>query len=342
MVPAPEVLLDQFLQGGLLPPAYRGRQRLDCLEPGLRLLLVDVQNALNTALRERGNVFEKGRCPNFHFDYVDATVRNAFAFEYEDYAFIAVTMPLIRSLWHMCDALGRSPKVMEILGVVATEQQREAALTVLFGIQLNFVVGHEFAHHDRGHLSRRNPATGIWYEIPPEGTNGSLDQQAQEVDADGWAVYLALTNLMIGGRHESTRAILGLQNVSDESVDEALLSSFILAVAAVLFIFPPAVFDERTLYGHTHPPQAARMNEIMKRVRKWCEQNRPRLGIWITLERFQEIMRTAEDATSELNGAGNWDQQTMFFSTQAGAEYFEVLHEHVLKLMRDEEPATGS
>jgi len=334
----PEVLLDRFFKSDLRSQKdrdiYRGKQDLDALEPGLRSLLADFQVALNEALRNQGNVFAKGRYPNFHFDYVDATIGNALAFEHEGYAFIVVTMPLIKVLWHTCARLCRSAEAMEILRVVATDELREATFAVLFATQLNFVVAHEFAHHDRGHFPERDSATDLWNEIPAEGTVGSLEQQAREVDADGWAVYLVLTHLMIGERRESARGLLRLQTAPDASVDEILLSSFILAVAAVLLIFPPTVFDERKLYRLTHPPQAARMNEVMHRVQTWCEQNRPALGAWMTLGRFQRLLRTAE-ASSEVNGALDWSQQTEFFLTQAGADYFRRLHARVVSLMGD-------
>ncbi len=340
----PEVLLDRFLKSDQRSQVdratYRGKQDLQSLEPSLGSLLAGVQDALNAELWQRSNTFAKGRRYSFHFDYVDATRPNALAFEHEGYAFIVVTMPLVKVLWHMCDQLSRSAMMTEILRVVATDQQREAILAVLFTTQLAFVVSHEFAHHDRGHFPHQDSTTELWKEIPAADVGGSLEQQAREVDADGWAVYLVLTHLMIGQRRDGTRALLALQAAPDDSVDEVLLSSFILAVAAVLFVFPPAVFDEHTLYGLTHPPQAARMNEIMHRVRTWCQQNRPALEAWMARERFQGLMRAAREATSKLDGAPNWSKQTEFFLTQAGSEYFKRLHEHVVSLMADDGPVT--
>ncbi len=340
MALAPEVLLDRFLKSDQRSQVdratYRGKQDLLSLEPSLRSLLADVQDTLNAALRQRTNTFAEGHHHNFHFDYVDATSPNALAFEHEGYAFIVVTMPLVKVLWHMCNQLCKSVMVTEILRTVATDQQREAILAVLFTTQLAFVVGHEFAHHDRGHFSQLNFSTDLWKEIPAANAAGSLEEQAREIDADGWAVYLVLTHLMIGQRRHGTQALLALQAAPDDSVDEVLLSSFILAVAAVLFVFPPVAFDERTLYGLTHPPQAARMNDIMHRVQTWCQQNRPALEAWMTLNRFQALMRAAREATSELNGAPDWSKQTAFFLTQAGSAYFKQLHEHVILLMADE------
>jgi hypothetical protein len=337
----PEVLLDRFLKSDQRSQVdratYRGKQDLLSLEPSLRSLLADVQDALNAALRQRTNTFAKGQHYNFHFDYVDATSPNALAFEHEGYAFIVVTMPLVKVLWHMCDQLSRSNMVTEILRGTPTDRQREAILAVLFTTQLAFVVGHEFAHHDRGHFSQLDSTTDLWKEIPAADAAGSLEEQAREIDADGWAVYLVLTHLIMGQRRDGTKALLALQAASDDSVDEVLLSSFIVAVAALLFVFPPVVFDELTLYRLTHPPQAARMNEIMHKVQTWCQHNRPALEAWMTLDRFQGLMRATREASSTPNAASDWSKQTAFFLTQSGSEYFRRLHERVVSPMDDEE-----
>jgi len=328
----PEVLLDRFLKSDELSQAqravYRGKQDLDALEPSLGSLLANIQETLNADLHQRMH--------NFHFDYIDATRPNALAFEHAGYAFICVTMPLVRVLWRMCELLSRSAKVADVLRVGATSPERDAVLAVLFTTQFAFIVAHEFAHHDHGHFKRQGSKTELWEEVQTADAVGSLQEQAREVDADGWAVYLALTHLVKGQRRDITRGLLGLESAPDESVDEVFLSSFILAVTTVLFVFPPAAFDERTLYWLTHPPQAARMNAIMHRVKVWCLQNRPALGRWLTLERFQCLMVAARESTSELNATRDWSRQEEFFHTQAGSEYFNRLHELVVALVADD------
>jgi hypothetical protein len=74
----------------------------------------------------------------------------------------------------------------------------------------------------------------------------------------------------------------------------------------------------------------------MTRVKVWCQQNRPGLCAWLTLERFQMLMSAAREATSGLSDTRNWSKQEEFFHTQAGAEYFKRLHEFVVALFDDE------
>ena len=72
----------------------------------------------------------------------------------------------------------------------------------------------------------------------------------------------------------------------------------------------------------------------MKNVQSWCKQNRPVLDTWLTLERFQLLTGTVREATLEIYGGQNWSDQTTFFVSDTGAEYFRRLHEEVLSLMK--------
>lgn len=339
----PEVILDRFLKSDERRQAdravYKGKQDLQALEPSLASLLANIQHILNADLRQRGGTFAMGCLYSFHFDYLDATHPNALAFEHEGYAFICVTMPLVRVLWRMSECLSNSTKVVEVFRVGPTSPEREAILAVLFTTQFAFIVAHEFAHHDRGHFQPPLSKIELREEVQTADVVGSLERQAQEIDADGWAVYLALRHLIIGQRRDLTLGLLKFQAAPDECADKILLSSFIMAVATVLFVFPPALFDERTLYRLVHPPQAARMNAIMIRVKVWCQQNRPALAAWLTLERFQELMNVVREAIAEIKTARDWSKQTEFFRSTAGSEYFKRLHELVVLLMSDQKQA---
>jgi len=332
----PEVFLDRFLRSGDRREAdratYKGKQNLQALEPDLGSLLTNLQETLNADLRRGGNTFALGDTHKFHFDYVDATRPNALSFEHVGYAFICLTTPLVRALWRMCELMSKSALVAEHLKLGAVSPPRDAVLALLFTNQFAFITAHEFAHHDRGHFRQRSKA-GLWEEIGALDAVGSMAQQAQEIDADAWAVYLVLSHLVRGQRRESTKTLLGFETASDASIDEVFVASFIVAVAAVLSIFPPSSFDRRTLYELTHPPQAARMNAIMHRVKIWCEQNRPALTSWLTLGRYQALMRAASEAVSELGASSDWSRQEQFFHTPAGAEYFERLHGLVVELV---------
>ena len=68
-------------------------------------------------------------------------------------------------------------------------------------------------------------------EILP-GDPGNLESQVHEVDADGYAAYLALENLLNGSLRPTAIELLQLQAFDPPSQDSVLLSCFVLANGA--------------------------------------------------------------------------------------------------------------
>ena len=251
--PPPEILFHRFFQNERLSPAdrqrYRGKQDLDRLEPRLRSLLIGIQSTLNASLiQQQSCMLSEGEELHFHFDYIEASVRNALAFAYEGYSFIGITVPLIESLWHICEQLSSSGSVAEMLNVIGTDQQHESTLAELFATQLSFVVSHEYSHHICGHLLVPDSQTELWNELPGISAIGSLSDQAREVDADGLAVYLVLTHLIAGERRVPSLKSLDYTRTEDEVADKLLLSLFILSASSFLLVSSPAIFDNVLLY----------------------------------------------------------------------------------------------
>jgi hypothetical protein len=322
VTPAPEIVFHRFFQK-LLPVklrhVYRGKQDLSHrdVEPSLGSFLAEVQGVLNRDLQQRN--------PRFHFDYIDSTEPNALAFTDDGFAFVAITMPLIRELWWISEKLRTDLSVIEVLKVTPTTPEPWAIQTFLFATQLSFVVAHEFAHHERGHI---RPSSELRLELPPAGS-GSLRRQAQEVDADGLAVYLVLSHLITGARRDSTRKLLVL-DFTDAEFEEILLVSVVMAIATVFSIFPARVFDQHTLYQLPHPPQAVRIDEVMRNIKTWCSQNRPDLGSCITPMWFQRILHA-----SLQNGARTWASQVEMLRPPVSASYFTELHAQLIQLLND-------
>src|SRR5882724_5883891 len=78
------------------PREYKGKHDLRGLPPLLQEQLCDIQELYIEALRnEKQGVMGHVQHPPFHVDYVDSTVLNALAFQYEGYSFIGITVPLV-------------------------------------------------------------------------------------------------------------------------------------------------------------------------------------------------------------------------------------------------------
>ena len=332
----PEVLFHRFFQRKELSSTdrhnYKGKQDLDVLDPTVGSLLASVQVALNEALRnEKKNVPEHVGHPPFHFDYVDSSVPNAVAFRYEGYSFIGITMSLVNLLWEACLRLSRSQEVATILVAPITPEKYDSIQVLLFPTQLNFVVSHEYTHHVHGHTLLTGSGSDSMFssEVPDAHEIGNMEQQAWEVDADGYAVYHVLADLIDGGRRSQAVGLLQCEAEQASVQDEVLFSSFVIAVGGFLLLRPPVAIDEVTVYKLTHPPQAARMNSIMQSAIAWCKQNRPALVPWMTRDRFQALMSAAAKATWGLNGGNDWHAQTAFLQSEEGATYISRLDECV-------------
>jgi len=296
---------------------------------------------MNTALQhENTKIPEHVDHDPFHFDYVDSDEPNALAFCSDGYSFIGVTIPLLEQLWQASTHLSESPFILATLDIQLTDHQRDD-MTVpqriqvaTFRLQLFFIVLHEFTHVVHGHLKRGSSNHGFSNEVLIR-EEGSLEQQAREADADGYAVYFMLANI-IDAAHERAHLldVLGQEAKPVEVQDQRLLLSFTTAAAAFFFVRTPQLLTATSAYRLTHPPQAARMNLAMKAIQSWCVQNRPALVDWMTLERFQNLMRAVASAIRGMNGDHDWSEQVRFLRSDIGAEYFRKLDDGLIQQVK--------
>jgi hypothetical protein len=325
----PEILFHRFFQtlSGEHRQKYKGKADLNGLQqPTVQSLLVFVQETFNEALRnEKKNVPEHVDHPPFHFDYIDSSTPNALAFRYEGYSFVGITIALIEKLWDVCFRLSRSEVVAMRLGVSLTPEEYERLHVVLFRTQLNFVVSHEYTHHVHGHVAPRGSESIFSNEVLEDGDPGNLEQQTREADADGYAAYHVLANLIDGGGRAQAVSLLKLEAEPSSVQDQVLFSCFVVATGAYLFVRPPQALDKVSVYGLTHPPQAARMNFLMHQAILWCKQKRPGLDAWMTLDRFQKLMNSVAEATWGMNGGKDWVEQIDFLRSEEGTGYVRKL-----------------
>lgn len=283
-----------------------------------------VRDKLNEALRnEKQNVAEHVEHPPFEFDYIKSETVNASAITIGGRSFIGITMPLVHLLLDTCARLGKSEAVAEVLGVGTTIEDCNAIHALVFQTQLMFVVSHEYTHHVHGHLSK-TPGTVLGDNASQSVEDGSLPEQVIEIDADGYAVFHVLAHLIAGEGRLQAIAMLGCDR-SDTAQDTRLLSLFVIALGAFLFVRPPVVVDQANILKLKYPPQSVRMDFIMRNAVRWIRQNRPHLELWITPDKFQMLMRIAAGAVRGMNGGKDWEQQVNFVKSESGSEYLKKL-----------------
>ena len=239
--------------------------------------------------------------------------------------FIGMTMPPVNMLWDACLELSKSEAVRTVFGLPETPESEDALLAVMFQTQLTFVVSHEYTHHVHGHFSHGPPGSAFFNEIISNGDTGNLEDQAFELDADGYAVYHVLAHLITGPRRTQATELLSCNHQPTSTQDELLFSSFVIAVGTFLYVLPPASVELSEIYNRTHPLQAARMNWIMRNAMGWCVQNRPSLADWMTAHRFLMLMNEVAKATWRMNGGKEWREQISFLESDSGTEYSKKL-----------------
>lgn len=334
MVP-PEVILDRFVRTQLCNEAgfsgYLGKLDLKTVEsPSFRSFLYLFQDTMNEALRLEGvNASGSVEQPPFHFDYLDVSggITNAHAFQHGGFAFIAVTLPMVELVWHLSLRLSRSPLVCRLLNSLPTALEPDALQSLLFEIQLNFLVSHEYTHHVHRHCEESQAGLhGLWTEFLRDETGGTTHLQAQELDADAYATYLLLAHLLRGERRESALALLGRADALGLDGDELLLTCFFLSVVAFFCAFWRGGVDMASIYQVRHPPPPIRIKYAIQVAEMWSGQNQSARRSWFVPARFQALFGAAADV---IGGTARqeWDAQMLFLRGADGSRYDGQLFE---------------
>jgi hypothetical protein len=280
---------------------------------------------------------EIGRPLVVHLDFLESLAENAHAFEDEGYHFIGITIPLVERLLRVSEALVAADEVTTLLKLTGGLKQRENATGGVFSIELLFAAAHEFGHHLLGHVSGFRPEQ--WNDVEDAGTGGSLEQQAEENLADGYAVFLVLGSLLDGLYGQQVLRVLGHGATPCPGADTILMSASLLCAFSLFSPKSHEAPDPASLYDLSHPPAFARVNGIIQTTRVWCQRYRPSLDAWMTWDRLEEIMHAEEN--SRPGGEGAWESQLEFFMSPDGARYFERLGEQISRMPLPTVPPPG-
>jgi hypothetical protein len=347
-VAPPEVILDRWIkrQSREHPrlAGYVGKLDIEKLDSeAFQSLLSLIQEGMNRALEVgRTSVPGGGTHLPFHFDYVEVGdgTRNAHAFQHDGFSFIVVTLPLVELLWDLSEKLAASPLVRQLAQLDSPEVRRDSFRALLFQFQLSFLISHEYTHHVHRH--RGMDVRGIqllWNEFEENEVSGGLESQAQEVDADGYAIFLALAHYVRGAGRKSVISQLGIEDLPSAQVDELLLTCFILALTAFFCAVWRDDLEVESIRQLKHPPAPVRIEYAKRVARMWCGQNGFVSDQWSSDERFQRLFRAALDAlggTTRLS----WDAHIAFLQSEEGTKYDQELLQRFDEIrMKTEEPS---
>lgn len=328
----PEIVLDRWLkeQARQRPGCRNYIGKLDLRKvkpPSFGSFLQFLQGAMNQGLEsENANASGGTTHPPFHFDYVEVSdgTKNAHALQHGGFSFIVVTAPLIEMLWDISQRLSRSLLVLQLLEIDPNAIRVEALQALFFQFQLAFLVSHEYTHHVHRHCG--NSVDWTWDEIPQPGRSGSLEHQAQELDADGYALYLILANYVRGAARHSALDQVGVHSRPNSEGDEFLIKAFFVALTALFCSLWPENVPVASIYQLPHPPAPVRIDYAIRIAVMWCNQNASVPESWFSAERFRAIYIAATGAIA--GGArSQWDALVTFLRSEAGKEYDRQLLE---------------
>lgn len=252
-----------------------------------------------------------------HFDFIDGSAPNAHAFTDGDYAFIGLTVPLLRECEKLADTLVRAKPVWELLADSAPDEDQIAGLReALVIVWVQFVAFHELAHHILGHVS---------------GVDDSRGFQVGEVDADRYAIETIAENLLSGLARPEFLEMIGRQR--DEPSDSSVLTLITLAVGVCFFHLIPANFDPRALGRTDHPPSPVRLQYVMSRLTDWLSSHRPESESWVD-EHYLHVMDRGTRALNRDDQGKSWNDCTDHVEgSAAGREYLDSLEKRRRSLL---------
>jgi hypothetical protein len=291
-------------------------------------LLRIVRDAMNGALRSetRGASGGTEHAP-YHFDYIEVRgdIKNAHAFQHEGFSFIAITLPFVELLFDLSQNLSRSQPIREILEMDAANQNLDSLLLLLFQLQISFLVSHEYTHHVHQHVAAEAGEEG-WNEFAQDATSGGMDRQAQELDADAYAIYHVLGNFLRGGGRRSALLQLGRQGLTSQEADALLLSCFFLSLMSLFCARWPSNMRIASAREFTHPPAPLRIEYAIRVAKMWSEQNQSVPEAFFGAKRFQSLFRAAAGA---IGGATprQWGEHVRFLTSEDGIDYDASLFE---------------
>lgn len=327
---SPEEIFDDFFANLSVEErtVYRGRLNVDLLPKESVIpvsLLYDIQKMWDGAFANAKKAVDGHAWEGpIRFYYIDADVPNAIAVVHRGQGFIGATLPMLELFWNVAIMLAdQSTAVRAAIGL--PDVSEDGLRAVMFRLQMNFVIAHEFTHLVHGHVVDRKPSEILMNEILTAREQGNLARQIKEADADAYSLYFVLEHSLNSIERGHDLGLLGIETLPAERQDEVLIRCFVVALAGCLFATQPQRVTATSIYGKRHPPQAARLHVALHVILKWWGEFRSDREPVLDGGRFRQLFRAAALATQTLNGGRDWEEQVQFLSSAEGKDYLAKL-----------------
>jgi hypothetical protein len=258
-----EVLFDRALRN--CKTRYSGRQDPDKLEPSYRKLARELRDHLNGIYETQFQRVEGSGARTLYFDFIDSSSTNAIAFRCGEYAFVGVTAGFLHRANEICFAICHSAEAIRALGLTPGDEVYAARIfSALFSILLQFVAAHELGHHFHGHVgSAAAQGHFVEEEVTTAPERRAEDSHVAEIEADGYAVKLVMTNISGDGPRQALANLLD-RSMDDDDFDEIIERVFVAAVVGYFHVLPQPAFTPESVDALSHPPRLVRLNFLLR------------------------------------------------------------------------------
>jgi hypothetical protein len=301
---------------------------LDKIDPNLAQHLAAIKKLINEMFARNSDQIET---PNgsvtLHLDYIAKPLpplirfANAISFTFKGFFFVGITYDLVELMNAVCGSLAQSPATAAFLGIKAdTPARREILLACLFLVQIQFAIDHEVGHHFHGHTGHRG--SGLFssdYLCSAAVDDGDhMQEQAREVEADGYAVHMMAKSLF---EPKTGASLLGRLGPTILSTNEFLVRFLLLCIASYLILRPQNPFDPGDVRKPRHPFGTMRLNVVMTDFLGWASQFKRELMPFITQTTLDDVQVAIQGAQPDSQSYSNWTLEGQFLRTTEGETY---------------------
>jgi len=245
-----------------------------------------------------------------------ATVRNdeaaAHIFETEEYGFVVLTQPMFDEMLELSRRVVNNAWAFMTLQIAPLAKPEEIAQLLLL-MQFSFVNAHEYSHLVRQHLAAQPPHAVVL---------GESLSQAQEFDADGYAIYHELTYLFHGGGKQLAAGLLRIS--SDKALEAALTSLFLISTMLQFCARWAGKIQIESDLSAEHPPVPMRIQRAIQIAEMWFREVGRKSTSWLA----EDILKQHFDIAAAIFPSGmkaSWGPQIAWLKSTESEEYREQL-----------------
>jgi hypothetical protein len=303
---------------------YSGRQDPEKLDPAYRELVCDLRDHMNNVYETQSKRLADNHARLLYFDFIESDNANATAFESNHYAFVGVTAGLIKQGNEICYAICHSADAVRMLGLQSSDETYAAHIfTALFSILVQFVAAHELGHHFHGHVGY---AAANGWSVLDETSRAPVGGAAEsshvaEIEADGYAVKLVLTNISQNGPRETIASLLQ-RDIADQELDGIIERLFLAGVIGYFHVVPQPPFTRDNIDGLSHPPRLVRLNFLIRGIQAWRAESAHRNTDWPTQREFADFGAAIARSLGPVAGV-TWEEQSKFVLSASGRNYIQ-------------------